>query len=66
VAGLGVALLPEFLFVEELRRGDLVPVTTSRVQSRESYHFVWPTHKGGNESMAGFREWLLDEVARKA
>jgi LysR family glycine cleavage system transcriptional activator len=63
-AGLGVGLLPEFLFTEELQRGELVPVTDSRGESLESYHFAWPTSKAANKSIASFRDWLLGEASK--
>ena len=55
-AGLGVALLPTFLFTEEVRRGDLVPLLYIETPSESGYHFVWPTNKGANRTMLIFRD----------
>jgi DNA-binding transcriptional LysR family regulator len=62
LAGLGVALLPTFLFEEEVRRGALVPLLDMKTQSEDGYHFVWPTNKGANRTMLVFRDWIVREA----
>lgn len=62
-AGLGIALLPEFLFVEEIERRDLVPVLDNQTASEDRYHFVWPQSRRDNPAMILFREWIAAEAA---
>lgn len=62
-AGLGVALLPQFLFTEEVERGALVPVWRAPMESDEGYHLVWPTSKADNRALRVFRDWIRREAA---
>ncbi len=61
-ASLGVALLPHFLFTEEIRRGDLVPLFESPLLSDEGYHLVWPLQRRDSPSLTMLRDWLLKEA----
>jgi LysR family glycine cleavage system transcriptional activator len=60
-AGLGIALLPGFLFAEDIQRGDLVPVLDNVTASEDRYHFVWPQSGCDNPAMILFREWIAAE-----
>lgn len=51
VAGRGVALIPEFLVVDELKRGTLVQVLPELTGERTPVHFVWPAQKGENPKL---------------
>jgi LysR family glycine cleavage system transcriptional activator len=62
-AGLGVALLPQFLFAEELKREDLVPVLDTITASESRYHFVWPQSRRDNPAMLLFRDWISAQAA---
>jgi DNA-binding transcriptional LysR family regulator len=62
-AGLGIALLPCFLFAEEVARGDLVPVLDTVTPSEDHYHFVWPQGRRDNPAMALFRDWIMREIS---
>lgn len=61
-AGLGVALLPPFLFRDEIARGDLRPLAPE-----------WPTGGGywlitpnrPNPTVAALRDWLVTETTRE-
>lgn len=61
--GLGVALLPRFLIVDEIAQGTLVPLAQEDTPSEHSYHLVWPQNKRNNPTMTLFRDWLLRQVA---
>lgn len=63
LAGLGVALLPQFLVSDDLRDGRLVQVHDFALQTRHAYYLTYP--QGGMHSppVAAFRRWLLSQVA---
>lgn len=62
--GLGVALLPTFLIERELAEGILVGAPDRPMESRESYHVVWPRGRGNYPVLASFRDWLAEEARR--
>jgi DNA-binding transcriptional LysR family regulator len=62
-AGLGVALLPSFLFQDEIGRGELLPLLEKPTPSENSYHLVWPHNRRDNPTLISFREWLAKEAA---
>lgn len=59
VAGLGAAVLPEFLIEEELRTGRLVTLGPERLAVDASYYLVVPEEKTGLAAVNAFRSWLL-------
>ncbi len=68
-AGLGVALLPDFLFDEELAAGTLTRILDLPLRSAGNYHLVWPRGRATHPPLAAFRDWLeketgIDVVAR--
>ena len=63
VAGLGIAVIPEFLVQQELDSGELVIPFDHRVASAHAYHLVYPEEKRDLPVLKSFREWLLSEVA---
>ena len=62
VAGLGVAVLPKFLILDELASGRLVIPFGPTATSDKGYYLVYPERKGGLSSLQKFRAWLLDCV----
>lgn len=62
-AGLGLALLPDFLFAEEFAAGRLVPAVEARTPSAGSYWLAWPAGRGDHPPLRAFRDWLLAEMA---
>lgn len=63
VAGLGVAVLPKFLILDELASGRLVTPFGPTATSDKGYYLVYPERKAGLFSLQKFRTWLLDSVA---
>ena len=61
VAGLGVALLPRFLIVDELRTGALVTPFAATSTYDGGYHVICPAGREGLPKIRAFREWLLRE-----
>ncbi len=60
VAGIGLALLPEFLIQSELERGELVVVQGSPLQNNNAaYYLVTPIDKSDYAPVVAFRNWLL-------
>lgn len=60
-AGVGVALLPEFLITPELERGDLVRAVDAPFSGGDAYHLAWPDTHEGHPPLALFRQWLARE-----
>jgi LysR family transcriptional regulator, glycine cleavage system transcriptional activator len=62
VAGLGAAILPKFLVLDELASGRLVIPFGPTETSVNAYYLVYPERKAGLASLQKFRGWLLDCV----
>lgn len=63
VAGLGVALLPPFLFRSELATGDLAALG-SEWGNGSGYWLMTPEHAHQAVAVRAFRDWLLTEITR--
>ncbi|MBW7945990.1 MAG: LysR family transcriptional regulator, partial [Sphingomonadaceae bacterium] len=62
-AGLGVALLPDFLFEAELREGRIVTALPLPHQGNDAYYLCWPEDREAHRPLALFRDWLIEETA---
>lgn len=62
-AGLGVGLVPEFLFRQEIKAGEVIVPFEAGVPSDERYHFVYPMRSTDNPAVKAFSLWL-HEIAR--
>ena len=62
VAGLGVALLPQFLIQSELDRKELVVILNMPTKSEDGYYLVTPADKSEHAPVTALREWLLNVV----
>lgn len=63
-AGLGVALLPNFLIAPELASGDLVEVVDAPMTGAGDYYFVWPHTHEAHRPLEIFRTWIIAEARR--
>jgi len=62
VAGIGVALLPEFLVRRELQSGLLLRAVDLPMRCHEAYYFVFPRKFAENPNVACFGAWLKQEI----
>ncbi|WP_118135110.1 LysR family transcriptional regulator [Oceanicella sp. SM1341] len=60
MAGLGIALLPEFLIGQELRTGALERMTPEGFRNRDAYYYVTPRARSTYAPARIFRDWLVD------
>ncbi|MEO1918311.1 MAG: LysR substrate-binding domain-containing protein [Paracoccaceae bacterium] len=63
IAGVGVALMPEFLIEPELARNDLVQIGPSVVND-SAYYVARPVKLPENKAARLFEQWLMTEAAR--
>jgi LysR family glycine cleavage system transcriptional activator len=63
IAGLGVALLPDYLADIEIAEGRLVPLLKRSIPGSGTYWLVWPTSRNSFPPLQAFRTWLADEIA---
>jgi LysR family glycine cleavage system transcriptional activator len=61
-AGLGIALLPTFLFADELQNGSLVRALDLPMRTQDSYYLVWPSDRTTYPPLISFRRWLIAEA----
>ncbi|MCM2403843.1 LysR family transcriptional regulator [Rhizobium sp. S153] len=62
IGGLGVALLPVFLFRDELERGELVPAIEGEAESAERYYLAFTRERADYPPLSAFREWIVEEA----
>ena len=65
VAGMGVALVPDYLAEPECAAGRLV-VPHPHVLADLAYYLVTPAEQAESEALRAFREWLVQEVQAPA
>jgi len=63
VAGLGVALLPPFLYHSELAAGELVALGPEW-ENGSGYWLMTPEHAPEGAAVRAFRDWLMTEITR--
>lgn len=61
LAGLGVALIPDYLVEQELDRGNLVVLPQTHPVSTGAYYLVWPEGTEHDPALSAFRTWLDEE-----
>ena len=65
-AGLGVALLPRFLFAEEIESGRLAVTFDVEPYAPRSYFVVYPDKGPPMPALRAFRDWILSEAPQTA
>lgn len=63
LAGLGIALMPEFLIETELSSGRLVRALDWSIESENAYYLVRPRHKLEFAPARIFADWLVAKVS---
>jgi LysR family glycine cleavage system transcriptional activator len=62
--GLGIALARDAIAAPAIAAGGLVRLFPERVSPRSAYYLVYPRAHAALPTVAAFREWIIDEVAR--
>ena len=63
IAGLGVALLPDYLAAPEIAEGRLAPLFRRAAGSVGAYWLVWPESRASYPPLEAFRAWLATETS---
>lgn len=61
LAGIGVALLPEFLISKEIDAGMLSVVVDKPMRCNEAYYVVYPSKSETNPNVTSFADWIVKE-----
>lgn len=64
IAGLGIALIPRFLFQDELTSGKLVAVLDLPIKSEGAYYLCWPDAHADHPPLIAFRSWITAETTK--
>lgn len=62
IAGLGIALLPQFLIEREIASGELVVIAGHCLRSKGAYWLVYPESKSNLPAVMLFRHWLMESA----
>lgn len=62
LAGIGVALLPDFLAAASLAEGRLVRLSPTSWSPSRSYHLSWPAQSAELPALHRLRDWLLRQA----
>jgi DNA-binding transcriptional LysR family regulator len=63
IAGLGVALLPDYLARDEIQQGRLLSLLKPSVTGSGTYWLAWPQSRANYPPLVSFRNWLEKLVA---
>lgn len=59
IAGLGVALVPQYMVHAQLKAGTLVQALENSLPGQTAYYLVYPQENANLPVLAAFRSWLL-------
>jgi DNA-binding transcriptional LysR family regulator len=59
IAGLGVALVPQYMVAAQLKAGTLVQPIAHSLPGQSAYYLVYPQENAALGALAAFRSWLL-------
>ena len=62
VAGMGVALVPDFLVEDELHDGTLLALLDAPLTTGWSYYLFTPPNEPVSPSLGAFKDWLLEVI----
>lgn len=62
VAGLGVAMLPQFLIQPELERGELEILLNSPLKNEAGYYLVIPNETTTYSPVVALKKWLIEQT----
>lgn len=62
VAGLGVALVPEFMIREELASGELIAPLDMKLQEKGIYYLAWLSERAEYWPLTAFKDWIKSEL----
>ncbi|MBK0023827.1 LysR family transcriptional regulator [Ochrobactrum sp. S46] len=65
VAGLGFALVPEFIVREELDSGKLLRPVELGLEAPEFYYLAWLTERAAYWPLLAFKDWLKSELLKE-
>lgn len=63
ISGMGVALLPAFLFADEFASGKLTAALDLPFKTFGAYYLCWPEANAAHPPLVAFRAWIAAEVA---
>ncbi len=61
-AGLGLALVPDFLAARHIGKGDLAYFDNNRVSARRSYRLCYKSKRASDEAIRSFSRWIKSEL----
>lgn len=64
--GLGVALMPPLLLVDELARGELVVACPRPLAGERGYYLVTPERPASGAALTVWRDWLIGQASGQA
>ena len=62
ISGMGITLLPAFLFQDELDKGKLVQAIDLKAKNDGANYLCWPDAHSEQPSLVAFRNWNMSEA----
>jgi DNA-binding transcriptional LysR family regulator len=64
IAGLGIALLPDFIVSGALKSGQLVPVLEPFLPHASALYAIYPQHRQSSATIQTFTAFLREQLSR--